>query len=525
MGSILEQRVTMRRIASYSLLAAWLVTAGCGGGSPGEGASGPGGQRGSNWAESNPQLFGVAAPLARPADASDYKPRTEANVRQRLRLAEGLRAEFVTRNIASPADMMVLYPDSQKPTHLIVCIEQPRNGVTPEGNSGLNAGIQRVELASGKIETILHGTDHCDGIRVTPWGTVLASEESPDGRSYEVMAPLITTGHWVADRDTGDIRSAIDSDEPSVRVVQHRQLPVMAWEGLAILPSGVMYAGDELRPGEEGRDRDGGAIYKFLPARPRQGTAAITRLNESPLAAGSSYALTVSCWERASNQFPQFGQGCEVGDAVWVQIDPARARDDASARHATGYYRPEDLHRDPDYTGEGVRFCWANSGREEAGNYGEVMCAVDHSPLPAAPTIKRDARTGLGYLADGDTYTVVRVSRFVEGDARFNSFDNLAFQPHSGNLFILEDHSYGEIIACLPDGDDRDSKSDGCLAIASLVDPKAEPSGFLFDASGETAYLVLQHGEQASELLDFVTNPTDGTTDDVIRIEGFEVNP
>jgi len=419
--------------------------------------------------------------------------------------------------------MMVLYPDSAQPTHLILCIEQPRNGVTPDGNSGMNPGIQRVELASGKIETILHGTDHCDGIRLTPWGTVLANEESPDGRAYEIMTPLITTGHWVADRDSGDIRSGPDSEEPSVRVVQHRNLPVMAWEGMAILPSGVIYAGDELRPGEEGRDRDGGTIYKFLPAKPRQGGAPIGNLNESPLAEGSSYALTVSCWESSHGSFPQYGQGCEVGDAAWVQIDPARARIDASARHATGYYRPEDLHLDPLYRGEGARFCWANTGRAAAGHYGEVLCAVDRTPLPARPTIKIDARTGLGYLADAGDYSVARVTRFVEGDSRFNSFDNLEFQPHTGNLYILEDQPHGEVIACLPDGEDRDARSDGCISVASVIDPAAEPSGWLFDASGETAYLALQHGEQASGLLNFETNETDGMTDDLIRVRGFVV--
>jgi hypothetical protein len=112
----------------------------------------------------------------------------------------------------------------------------------------------------------------------------------------------------------------------------------------------------------------------------------------------------------------------------------------------------------------------------------------------------------------------------VEGDPRFNSFDNLAFQPDTGNLVILEDHPFGEIIACLADGEDRDIKSDGCIAIGAVLDPKAEPTGLIFDASGENAYLVLQHGEQATELLDFDSNPTDGTTDDLIRISGFEVD-
>jgi secreted PhoX family phosphatase len=515
----------MQRITLWVALTALAIGPGCEGGTSRHAEDREMAWRGSNWAEANPQLFGVAAPLSRPADASDYRPRQQAEAGDRLLLAEGLKADFVSRDLASPADMMVLYPDAATPTHAIVCIEQPRNGITPGGNTGMNPGIQRVELRTGKVETILHGTDHCDGIRMTPWGTVLATEETLDGHAYELIEPLATTGHWIADRDSGDIRSALDGEEPSTHVVQLRHLPVMAWEGLAVLPSGVVYAGDELRPGDAGRDRDGGAIYKFLPATPRQDNALVSKLAESPLVAGSNYALTVSCRDAASDSFPQYGQGCEVGDAAWVQIDPAIARDDASARHATGYARPEDLHLDPTYTGDGVRFCWANTGEEKAGHFGEVMCAVDYAPVPLAPTIRFDKRSGLGYLADRKNYAPARVTRLVEGDPRFNSFDNLAFQPHTGNLFILEDHPHGEVIACLPDGDDRDIKSDGCIAIASVVDPKAEPTGLIFDASGESAYLILQHGEQATELLDFDSNPADGTTDDLIRIRGFEVKP
>jgi len=62
---------------------------------------------------------------------------------------------------------------------------------------------------------------------------------------------------------------------------------------------------------------------------------------------------------------------------------------------------------------------------------------------------------------------------FVEGDGDFNSIDNLAFQPHSGNLYVIEDHSNGDVFACLPDGADRDIKSDGCVKILSVRDRSA----------------------------------------------------
>ncbi|MGD2076702.1 MAG: hypothetical protein PVG38_17510, partial [Gammaproteobacteria bacterium] len=284
----------MQRIALGLALTALVISPGCGGGASRESEDQEKAWRGSNWAESNPHLFGVEAALDRPADASDYRPRRQAEADERVLLAEGLKADFVSRDLAGPADMMVLYPDAAKPTHALVCIEQPRNGVTPGGNDGMNPGVQRVELRTGKVETILHGTNHCDGIRMTPWGTVLATEETLDGRAYELIEPIATTGHWIADRDSGDVRNAVDGDQRSTHVVQRRHLPMMAWEGLAVLPSGVIYAGDELRPGDAGRDRDGGAIYKFLPAAPRQGNALVSRLEDSPLVAGSNYALTVS---------------------------------------------------------------------------------------------------------------------------------------------------------------------------------------------------------------------------------------
>jgi hypothetical protein len=46
---------------------------------------------------------------------------------------------------------------------------------------------------------------------------------------------------------------------------------------------------------------------------------------------------------------------------------------------------------------------------------------------------------------------------------------------------------------CLPDGDDDDTQSDGCVRFASLRDTTAEPTGFIFLASGEAAFVNLQH--------------------------------
>lgn len=71
--------------------------------------------------------------------------------------------------------------------------------------------------------------------------------------------------------------------------------------------------------------------------------------------------------------------------------------------------------------------------------------------------------------------------------------DNLAFQPVTGNLYIVEDQPNGNIIACLPDGTDKNQQTDGCVKVLSLKDSSAEPTGLVFSADGKTAYLSIQH--------------------------------
>jgi secreted PhoX family phosphatase len=367
----------------------------------------------------------------------------------------------------------------------------------------------------------------CDGIRTTPWGTIVATEETDDGRAYEILNPLGTTGHWVESRATGVIRTAIGAANPlSANVAQRQALPTMAWEGLEILPSGVVIGGDEERPGTSALDADGGAIFKFLPANPRTAAGPIFNLADSPLVSGNTYALTISC-QGQGGSFPQYGQGCEIGLGAWVRLaSPFDARTQANDRGATGYYRPEDLHLDPLYAGPGVRFCWANTGNSGASNFAEVVCGVDSVPTPSSPNEWLDTRTGFFYLTQGGTaranVTTVVANRFWEGDQRASAFDNLAFQPHTGNLYVIEDDTFGEIWACLTDGTDQNIKTDGCVAILSVIDPGAEPTGFIFDASGETAYVIVQHGQDAPSL----RAPVNGVlqaTDDLIKITGFKV--
>lgn len=447
-------------------------------------------------ANRSPALFGIAAPLASSAPASPLVGyRKPGDVPGDLvALAPGLTASFVTRKAGQSLDMLLLYPTAA-PTHIIACVESARAiiGARPAGGPKYNPSIQRIEIATGKVTTILRGMNRCDGIRVTPWNTVIVNEETADGKVYEVLKPLATTEATVLNRATGAISTA------SIRM--HFHMPFMAWEGFAITREGVVYGGDELRPGTGTPDTDGGALYKFIPDNPWDGSP-VTSLSQSPLNSGLSYALQISCMPTTV----QFGQGCEEGNGNWIDNDSDNARADANAQGATGYYRPEDLHIDPEYPGPGVRVCVSITGNEAARNYAKVLCFTDRKPLEAPkPSVS------------GVITPTVNLQQFILGDTDFNSFDNLEFQPKSRNLHVVEDHPNGDVFACLQDGRDRDIRSDGCVRWLSVKDSSAEPTGLIFDATGTTAFLSISHSN------DSAMPAFDGFgTDDLIRISGFK---
>jgi len=459
--------------------------------------------------------FGIRGPLeaSAPATSGAYRMSTQSAEDQVL-VADSLKVEYLSRQIANNADQFAFWPTDENPTHQIWCIEEFNPSIIKNA-AGQNLflpgglvpkwtpGVQRINLRTGAVDTILRGTAGCDGIRRTPWGTILATEEADNGGAYEIIDPLSVTNHTIVDRANGTV---VDPNGmPSAKVVKRSALGTFAWEGIGILPSGVVYAGDELRPGEPvsggglGPDADGGAIFKFVPVNPRTANGPISQLSESPFVAGNLYAMQVSCIGNGQ----QYGQGCEVGNGVWLPVSAPHARSDAYKSGATGYYRPEDLELDPLYKDPngGVRLCWMDTQNRGAQMYGELVCAVDSAPMTASATQR----------------TVV-VNRLLEGDMDMNQHDNIEFQPLTGNVYVIEDNANGDIFACLPDGTDRDIKSDGCIKILSVKDSSTEPTGFKFTPNGRTAYLSIQHSNDANmPLVD------DYRTDDLLKITGFRI--
>lgn len=479
-------------------------------------------------------LFGFTAPVdaSETVSVSRAPGQTAADL---IKLADGLTAEILTRKTAQNSDMMAFWPNDTAPTHIVTCIEDfrdPADNIVGTYLSGLvkhGPSVQRTNIKTGVTKTMLRGLSSCDGIRRTPWNTIVVTEERDDGGMYEIINPLTVVERTVTARGTSNVLNA--NGTASVGEVEYRGAAgTLAYEGLDFTAQGVVYYGDEERPGSGGANADGGALFKFVPTTPWDGVTPVTSLSQSPLASGNVYAYQASCQDKNSSSFPQFGQGCEIGQGAWVKVDGATARLSANANHATGFYRPEDGHFDINYTGPGAKFCWTNTGNNNAQNHGEIVCLTDTNPLGNGEKTGTDNTKnsfGLTYLADSAEskgFAVATANRAVEGDTDLNQPDNLAFQPGTGNMYVIEDNSFGDVWACLKDGADRDVKSDGCVKVLSVRDSSAEPTGFMFSGDGKTAYVNIQHSSDTACVAETDCASNDGyPTDDLIKITGFQV--
>jgi secreted PhoX family phosphatase len=459
------------------------------------------------------QLFGLEHTL----DESALGPYDGPDNLQAIQVAKGLHVSLVSSSTASAADQIAMWPDDDNPKYLFVCDEETSD-----------PAVQRVDLskpAGSNATTIVKGLVSCDPVRRTPWGTIIVAEEAgASGGLYEIFDPVnINTAITVSDRANGTTSDA--------RLVKRKAVGSLSFESFGIKADGTMIYGDELAPSG---GKAGGGIYKFVPAIPFQGNGPITVPAQSPLASGSIFGLRVAAQGSAN-----WGQGAETGNGAWVAVNTAPAgvidaagniilRNAQALQLFTGYYRPEDMDVDPIAREDGIfRVCWANTGRmshtdsslvENSGVKAEIMCLVENPPSTFAP--------------NPVTGTIPTVNRFFAGSEERGMFDNVAFQPHTGNLVVLEDNSVdsvkqlnplvtelrgNDLWICLPDGDDDDVQTDGCVRFASIRDTSAEPTGFIFLGSGESAFVNIQH--RAAN--DALGNTNHGA---LVKISGFKVN-
>lgn len=409
------------------------------------------------------QFFGFPGSVPN-STASIDAATADADPTKLIAVSKGLKVHVVaaSADLAPNVDQIALWPDDVHPTHLIIINEQ---GVTAPG-------VQRIRLSDGLVETILTGTTSGDPIRRTPWGTILCGEEGgTTGQMIEIIHPLETTA-VMYDRVAGIASSGVGAEN----VAPRWSLGRLSFEGLAILPNGVVYYGDELAPSNGAH---GGSYYKFVPTAPRTATGDISNLSESPLVSGQVYGLKLTT---GSNN----GQGNNTGLGSWVLVPGSN---NANLRAATatlglaGFYRPEDANFDDAALAAGnVRVCGNNTGNETARNYGETVCLMDGTVAASATNA-----------------TAPELQMFVFGNPDFAMPDNIAFNDRTKIWAINEDGDgpdvgkNNDIWACLQDGVDSDLLSDGCVRFASLNDLHAESTGGIFDGEGRNYYVSIQH--------------------------------
>jgi secreted PhoX family phosphatase len=420
------------------------------------------------------KLFGVVKPLSASSTLSISAAMANADPTKLVTLAKGLTAKVVSAsaNLDPNIDQMALWPDSVHPTHIIACNEQ---------GSGQEA-LQRISLSTGEPEDIVaSGLTSCDPVRITSWGTILFGEENGTaGRVFELLDPLTTTGVTIS--GSGAATTVSDTAHVAFRPA----LGLVSFEGMALYPNGVMYFGDENRPGN---GNPGGAYYKFIPSTLWNGGAPITDLANSPMASGIVYGMRVG--KRSGNT--DFGQGNEFGHGTWIQITgapPINLRAAATTLQLTSYYRPEDFEIDPVALADGVvRFCGTNTGEDTQGgdnHWGETACVTDGTLAEAANTV---------------TLSTPEYQPLVLGNFEFAMMDNIAYQYNADNWVINEDGEgpvatpprNNDIWSCVDDGDDTDILADACARVITLNDLTAESTGGIFDASGTRYFVSIQH--------------------------------
>ena len=320
-------------------------------------------------------------------------------------------------------------------------------------NNASNGAVSVVDLKTGEAKVLVQRADWdaLDGIRWTPWGTILFAEEADDGHLYEIT---------------------LDKNDPTVAVsVQQRDaLGTMAHEGIEVDAKGNVYVIDEFR---------GGAIYKFVPDR------------RGDLSSGDLFALSVA----------DGGTGLDVGQGSWVKLDrtavAANARKAVTDANLAGakistFQRPEDVEA----IGNVVYIAITESELEEraAGAVlgdGRVV-AIDLKTLAVSNFVKGGVNVGLERT---------NVTPKLTG---LKNPDNLAEGP-DGRLWIVEDNANSDIYVAEKDRN-RDGVADEVNLFASLTDTVAEGTGIYFGKDPHTLFVNIQHSVDVNDRTVAITN-------------------
>lgn len=323
-------------------------------------------------------------------------------------------------------------------------------------NHASNGAVSVVDLETGAAKVLVQRADWdaLDGIRWTPWGTILFAEETDDGHLYEIT---------------------LDKKDPTVAtsVVERTALGTMAHEGIEVGPDGSVYVIDEFR---------GGAIYRFVPDR------------RGDLSSGDLYALSVA----------DGGTGLDVGQGSWVKLDraavAANARAAVAAANAAGagistFQRPEDVEAIGNVLYVAITEAEPQEQAAGAASGDGRVVAIDLRSMKVSNFVKGGLNVGLERT---------NVTPKLTG---LKNPDNLAEGP-DGRLWIVEDNANSDIWVADKDRN-RDGAADAVNLFASLTDTAAEGTGIYFGKDPHTLFVNIQHAQTNSDRTVAITNDLD----------------
>lgn len=394
-------------------------------------------------------LLGLAAPASaarHPAPSFNFNPISGSAYGQQ---STTWTEPFVlprncTQELVSDETVLDIYKDADDLTDMNTLNETGRRAgryLYRTHEVGSNGSVSVVDLRTGKTKVLVQdaGYRRLDGLRWTPWGTLLFAEETAGGRLFEAF---------------------LDYKDPSiaVRVEERRELGIMRHEGIGVDNQGNVYVIDEL---------NGGAIYRFVPR------------TRGDLSRGQLYALRLNGLTNAQQAWNQTTYSEKVGAYTWVPLDMNLATKDAKAAadavNATEFGRPEDVEV------IGRTLYVANTSEDR-------VVAIDLK----ARVLDSFVETGQNVPVEVAPAAVPATATAKTG---FNGPDNLAAGPR-GELWIVEDNVPSDIWVASRDRD-WDGSADTVELFASLKDPGAEGSGIYFSKDKRTLYVNVQHPTKA----------------------------
>lgn len=388
-------------------------------------------------------------PLDASADSADWKPASPWKVPKGfkqwvvsdetdLNIYDGGRNDWHDMNTVNETG-----PEKGRYLYRTHELRSPNN--QPEGGS-----VSVVDLKTGETRILVQdpGYDALDGIRWTPWGSILFAEEITDGRLFEIFLE--------------------DDRMTAKQVVDRAAVGRIAHEGIDLDPDGNLYVVDEHHgrtSGCHGEVPCGGGVYKFVPDV------------AGDLSAGALYALKVNGRDG-------------VGRGEWVgPIDPLNVRESGSAAGGQSYQRPEDL----EIIGDTLYVAITEGPRDtKVDRRGRLVFT---SELYEGRVIAIDLHTMqvTNFVKPG-VNAPVEIGKPGEGGHRsgFDSVDNLAEAPN-GDLVMIEDNNPSDIWFA-SQVTNAFGASRSVALFASLADPGAEGTGIYFSPEDpDTLYVNVQH--------------------------------